>query len=112
MKTSSPILAVLLFGLAAGTAFASAAAQARQDDWAAEKCARYSAAWTEAKARFSMDGVSPEFIARHDAFIASDCKTEADVCPRSARELDIANIMVIAAMNAGMASTFPPFACR
>lgn len=56
--------------------------------------------------------ISPQFRESHDAFIASGCTKQADVCPRSARELDVANAMVIAAMNAGAASTFPPFACR
>ena len=31
---------------------------------------------------------------------------------RSAEELDLANVMVILAMNVGTASTFPPFSCR
>ena len=49
---------------------------------------------------------------RHEAFIASGCTRQGNVCPRSAEELDLANMMVVAAMNAGTASTFPPFACR
>jgi hypothetical protein len=53
-----------------------------------------------------------EFIARHEAFLASGCTAKGDVCPRSAEELDLANMMVVAAMNAGTASTFPPFSCR
>jgi hypothetical protein len=36
----------------------------------------------------------------------------ADVCPRSGEEIETANVLTIAAMNAGMASTFLPFACR
>lgn len=110
MQTATP-LAILV--ITACLALPPSAARAQEPDgWAAEKCARYGAAWDEAKRRLSMDGVSGEFIARHDAFIASGCTTQADVCPRSARELDVANAMVVAAMNAGMASTFPPFACR
>jgi len=34
------------------------------------------------------------------------------VCPRSPEEFARADIMTILAMNAGMASTFLPFACR
>ncbi|MGP9820557.1 hypothetical protein ACTZWW_11120 [Salinarimonas sp. NSM] len=82
------------------------------DAWTREKCARYTAAWDEATRRLGTDGISAEFIARHDAFIASGCTAPADVCPRSAEELALANVMVILAMNAGTASTFPPFACR
>ena len=53
-----------------------------------------------------------EFIERHQAFLASGCTATADVCPRSPEELEVANALVILAMNAGSASTFLPFACR
>ena len=49
---------------------------------------------------------------RHEAFLASGGTRTADVCPRSDEELNLANIMVVSAMNAGTASTFPPFDCR
>ena len=58
------------------------------------------------------EGLGQEFLDRHEAFLASGCTAQANVCPRSAEELDLANMMVVAAMNAGTASTFPPFACR
>jgi hypothetical protein len=48
----------------------------------------------------------------HEAFLASGCTARAAVCPRSAEELEIANVMVVLAMNAGTASTFLPFSCR
>jgi hypothetical protein len=80
--------------------------------WVEVKCERYRAAWTKALARRGTKGLSQAFLERHDAFLASGCTARADVCPRSAEELDLANIMVVAAMNAGTASTFPPFACR
>jgi hypothetical protein len=56
--------------------------------------------------------VGQEFRERHDAFLASGCTARADVCPRSAEEFEVANMLTIAAMNAGTASTFLPFACR
>ena len=80
--------------------------------WPEVKCERYGKAWTEALTRRGRQGLSLEFVERHEAFLASGCTTRADVCPRSTEELDLANIMVVAAMNAGTASTFPPFACR
>jgi hypothetical protein len=80
--------------------------------WPEVKCERYGKAWTEALTRRGRQGLSPEFVERHEAFLASGCTARADVCPRSTEELDMANIMVVAAMNAGTASTFPPFACR
>ena len=76
------------------------------------KCARYKTAWSEALARRGTKGLGQEFLDRHEAFLASGCTAQANVCPRSAEELDLANMMVVAAMNAGTASTFPPFACR
>ncbi|WP_029031197.1 hypothetical protein [Salinarimonas rosea] len=87
-------------------------ARAQDDDWTREKCRRYTAAWAEATRRLGTEGISAQFVARHDAFLASGCTAPADVCPRSEAELALANVMVILAMNAGTASTFPPFACR
>lgn len=94
----------------------SIAGEASQDrqpqSWPEVKCARYTKAWADALARRGTKGLSIEFLERHEAFLASGCTTGADVCPRSEEELAVANMMVVAAMNAGMASTFPPFACR
>jgi hypothetical protein len=97
-------LAILLVLLAS-----PAVAQSR--DWTAEKCSRYSEMWPQALARFGRVGLSEEFLARHEAFIASGCRTR-DVCPRSPQEIAMADVMTIAAMNAGTASSFVPFICR
>ncbi|WP_332691712.1 hypothetical protein [Bosea sp. (in: a-proteobacteria)] len=92
---------------------AAALAQARGgENWPAVKCERYRKAYDEATRRFGTKGLGTEFLARHDAFMASGCQTPPDVCPRSSEELNLANIMVMAGMNAGMASTFMPFSCR
>ena len=85
---------------------------AEPDDWVTEKCARYKTAWEQGLARMGTQGLSPVFLARHAAFLASGCTAKADVCARSDREIALANAMIIMAMNAGMASTFPPFYCR
>lgn len=81
-------------------------------DWRAEKCARYRDAWDEALRRFGRAGLSDDFLNAHAGFLARDCDSPRDVCPRSKEELALANVMVLRAMNAGTASTFPPFACR
>jgi hypothetical protein len=86
--------------------------QAQQRNWSKEKCVRYQKAWIELLRRSGKEGLGTEFMDRHNAFIDSGCATAADVCPRSPRELDAANVLTIQAMNAGMASTFLPFACR
>jgi hypothetical protein len=91
----------------------SATAQDQQSQtWPEVKCARYKKAWADALARLGTKGLSQEFPDRHEAFLASGCTAQGDVCPRSEEELGLANMMVVAAMNAGTASTFPPFACR
>lgn len=79
--------------------------------WAEVKCARYKEAWSETLKRRGTRGLSQDFVASHEAFIATGCTTQGHVCPRSTEEIDLANIMTIHAMNAGTASTFLPFAC-
>ncbi len=79
--------------------------------WSEVKCQRYGAAWDTLIARRGTTGLGPAFLERHAAFIASGCSTAPDVCPRSPAELDVANALVIAAMNGGAASTFLPFRC-
>ncbi len=84
----------------------------RQQTWTEEKCARYRKSWSEVLERSRSAGLGPDFIARHQAFVDGGCNARADVCPRTAREIEVANILTIQAMNAGMASTFLPFSCR
>ena len=110
LPTLAAIAALLAFTAASGTAPVNAQ-DARLQSWPEVKCARYKKAWSDALAHRSTKGLSQQFIERHEAFLASGCTTRGDVCPRSAEELDLANMMVVAAMNAGTASTFPPFSC-
>jgi hypothetical protein len=105
-------LAALLASSIAGGASLAAAPESQPQSWPEVKCARYRKGWSDALARKGMRGLGREFLDSHEAFLASGCTARADVCPRSAEELELANIMVIVAMNAGTASTFPPFACR
>lgn len=85
-----------------------AQAQTPQD----AKCARYASAWAEAQTRVGRAGLADSFVAGQDAFIASNCRARPGICPRSPQELAMADILTIAAMNAGLASSFLPFACR
>jgi hypothetical protein len=93
-------------------ALAAPAAAQGQSDWPREKCERWRKANDEALRRFGSKGLSSDFLSRHEAFIAAGCQGPQDVCPRSAEELNFANVMVMAGMNAGLPSTFMPFACR
>jgi hypothetical protein len=110
-KVIVALVALLTSSLASGASPALAQTPPSQS-WPEVKCSRYKTAWSEALARRGTQGLGREFLERHDAFLASGCTTRADVCPHSAEELDLANMMVVAAMNAGTASTFPPFSCR
>jgi hypothetical protein len=87
-------------------------AQAPKPTWSEVKCERYRKAWTAVLEKRGRAGLGAAFIERHEAFLASGCATPPDVCPRSPEEFEVANLLVIMAMNAGMASTFPPFSCR
>jgi beta-lactamase class D len=90
---------------------AEGGAPSRAAGWTEEKCRRYRAAWDTLSARTGRRGLGTAFVERHEAFLASGCSTQGDVCPRSAEELEAANMLTIRAMNAGMASTFLPFGC-
>jgi hypothetical protein len=94
--TASAALTILLAGM---SVVGTTRAAAQEPSWAEVKCARYKKAWNDALPRMKAKGLGREFLDRHEAFLASGCTAKADVCPRSA-------------MNAGTASTFPPFACR
>ena len=80
--------------------------------WHDVKCVRYTKAWSAALEHQGPHGLGKDFLDAHAAFLASNCTRKADVCARSAEELELANTMVILSMNAGTASTFPPFYCR
>ncbi|RYE34910.1 MAG: hypothetical protein EOP23_03620 [Hyphomicrobiales bacterium] len=101
--------------LAATVILGSTIASAQQSsgtDWPTEKCNRYKKAYDQSIARLGKKGLGQEFLASHDAFLASNCQARAEVCARSKEELDLANRLVVMAMNSGMASTFLPFNCR
>lgn len=101
--------------LAAMLAFGSTMAAAQQSsspDWPTEKCNRYRKAYDQSIARLGKKGLGAEFLASHDAFLASNCQARAEVCARSKEELELANRLVVLAMNSGMSSTFLPFNCR
>jgi len=98
--------------LAALALAAAPAAAAEPANWGEVKCARYTKAWEQGLKRMGTDGLGAAFLERHAAFLKSGCTARADVCARSEREIALANAMIVMAMNAGMASTFPPFYCR
>ncbi len=114
MSRSTKLVAAVAMLMACASQGATSPSLAQDDSsaWSEVKCTRYKKAWSDALARRGSRGLGQAFLSSHEAFLASDCTARAEVCPRSAEELDLANVMVIAAMNAGTASTFLPFACR
>ncbi len=104
-------LVLLLFVALFGSSTTVFAQPAQQRSWNEEKCVRYKDAWQGALQRWGRDGLGSTFIERHEAFIAGGCTGVHDVCPRSTKEIELANVLTIRALNAGMASTFLPFKC-
>jgi hypothetical protein len=111
MKPIATLAVLLAFTIASG-GWLVAAQENTPQSWPEVKCSRYKKAWSDTLARRGDRGLGREFLVSHEAFLASGCTARAAVCPRSAEELEIANVMVVLAMNAGTASTFLPFSCR
>ena len=112
MKWMSRWIALVLLGLPILAAPCRAAPRVDPQQWHDVKCTRYTRAWTQALEHQGSKGLGPAFLGAHAAFLASNCTRRADVCARSPQELQLANTMVVLSMNAGTASTFPPFYCR
>ena len=117
MRSSSPrrLPALAWLALALGLATSAATDPASAQDLstrAAQKCDRYRQAWDDAVGRRGTGGLGRDFLERHARFIAGGCLGPADICPRAGAETELANLLTIRAMNAGMASTFLPWACR
>lgn len=101
-----------VFALIVGIGLPVQAQEDSERSWKQEKCVRYTDAWQKALTLFDRDKMSADFARAHQAFIDSECDHENRVCPVSDYDLEVANAMVVASMNAGTASTFPPFTCR
>jgi len=108
------LMIVLLMGCGvslAGETEPGASTEARSA-WQVEKCEVFAKALDRILARMGTDDVSPDFIDNNRAYIASGCLAPVDACPKTPKDIEIANGLTIATMNAGAASTFSPFRCR
>ena len=108
LKKVAPALGIIALWAAAAWAQTSEP----QSAWQAEKCAIYDQSWNQALDFFGTDNLNYNFIAQNENFIASGCTAPPGVCAQSSQELEIANALTIAMMNAGAASTFLPFRCE
>jgi hypothetical protein len=86
--------------------------EATRSDWQIEKCEVYAKAFADILDHIGRDGVSPLFLSRNSEFIESGCLADVDACPETDKDVEIANGLTIATMNAGAASSFSPFRCR
>ncbi|TPP10297.1 hypothetical protein [Rhizobium glycinendophyticum] len=86
--------------------------ESTRSPWQIEKCEVYRKALTEILAHVGRDGVSASFLERNNEYIASGCLAAVDACPQTDKDIEIANGLTIATMNAGAASSFSPFRCR
>lgn len=105
----------LCFWAAAPAAFASdavAETDAERLAWQKKKCSVFEAAFADLTRRLGTEGTSAAFLEGNRAYIASGCLADVDACPQTDRDVEIANGLTIATMNAGAASTFSPFRCR
>ncbi len=101
--------------MAAGThAMAQEAGRTAEErsDWQRKKCDVYRKAFAEILDHVGREGVSDIFMARNQAFIDSGCLADVDACPQTEADIEVANGLTIASMNAGAASSFSPFRCR
>lgn len=58
------------------------------------------------------DGISEGFLDGNAAFIAQGCTKRGRICPQTAQERSLADMLTVMTMNEGMASTFVPIACQ
>ncbi len=105
----SPALALIC-----GAAYFPAAAQTQSLEglsWGAQKCVLYESAVIDALQMLGRSGIRDEFLARNTEFIENGCVANDTICPETAREVDLVNLLTVMTMNEGMASTFVPFDC-
>lgn len=102
------LLAVAAALCAIGAANDAAAAKR---SWPEEKCFRYQRDWSEALRRYGPDGLSAEFMAGNAAFIGAGCASLAKVCPRTAKDRELVDVLAIRVVNESMSTTFLPFGC-
>ena len=108
----------LVLSLTGQTSLAYAAGQEAgttveaRSDWQRKKCEVYRQAFIEILDHVGREGVSDVFMARNQEFIDSGCLADVDACPGTKADIEVANGLTIASMNAGAASSFSPFRCR
>lgn len=88
----------------------AAGADTPPTEWQITKCRVYSED-LERPIDEEMVGLSESFLDENSSFVGKVCTERTPVCPRTQTDLEAANTLTIAAMNAGAASSFLLFAC-
>lgn len=86
-------------------------ASATPSDWQVKKCQIYRSAWNDLPSVMDTTRFTASFKALNETFMAAGCLDHTAICPQNPAEIQAANILTIAAMNGGTASTFLPFRC-
>jgi hypothetical protein len=105
------LAALLLVGVAIQPTQPARAQDTGADSWTERKCILYTTASNHFFGQGTPEGVSERFMSEHAAFLASGCLDRGHVCPRSQRELEIADTLSLMAVAEGMAGSFLPFNC-
>lgn len=112
---AASVATALSLSLAAPGTFASDAVtetDAERLAWQKKKCRVFETAFADLTKRLGTEGTSAAFLEGNRAYIESGCLADVDACPQTELDIEIANGLTIATMNAGAASTFSPFRCR
>ena len=108
-RLGAGVVAVLLVALGGGSA--ASATDAVKRNWREEKCFRYARDWNEALRRYGRDGLSDGFLDGGAAFVRSHCVAAGAVCPATAKDRTLVDVLAIRVVNEGMSTTFLPFGC-
>ena len=108
---TASVVSMTTIGVPAWAQEAGTTAEGRSD-WQRTKCEVYAKALAEILDHVGHVGVSERFLARNQEFIDSGCLADVDACPQTDTDIEVANGLTIATMNAGAASSFSPFRCR
>lgn len=79
--------------------------------WQIKKCKIYREAWKDLPKLMDTTAFTQGFNDLNEAFIASKCLGNTKICPTNEAKIKAANLLTIASMNGGTASSFPPFRC-
>ena len=86
---------------------------AAAETWQEKKCRLYVRGWDFATVQGSkLDGIGTDFLATHEAFVASGCWDRPFHCPATPEERQLADTLFYITLIEGIPGTFLPYLCR